>query len=204
MMEDMDMEIKIDARGLSCPKPVIETKKALDGLNEGNIITIVDNAVARDNVSKFAKSKKLHYSVTESNGYYEISIFKGSYAESVEEMVQKRPDLSNLVIFIGSEYFGKGSEELGATLMKSYLYALSEHEPYPKTVILVNSGVKLSTVNTNAIDSLKKLVEFGTEVISCGACLDYYHLKEFLMVGEISNMYAIVEKMAEANNTITL
>ncbi len=204
MMEGVEMEIKIDARGLACPKPVIETKKALDGIQEGNIITLVDNEVARDNVSKFAKSKNLHFSVTESNGSYEISIFKGSYAQSPEDMVQKRPDLSNTVVVITNEFLGGGSEELGAILMKGYLYAMSEYEPYPKSIILMNSGVKLSTVNTAAIDSLKKLSDMGTEIISCGTCLDYYHLKEMLMVGEISNMYTIVEKMNESNNTITL
>ena len=55
------MEVKIDARGLTCPKPVIETKKALEGIKEGNIITVVDNAVAKENVSKLAKSLKLHF-----------------------------------------------------------------------------------------------------------------------------------------------
>ena len=70
------MEVKIDARGQSCPKPVIETKKALDGIQEGNIITIVDNFVAKENVSKLAKSLKLHYCVTEVDGNFEISIFK--------------------------------------------------------------------------------------------------------------------------------
>jgi selenium metabolism protein YedF len=202
-MEVLAMEIKIDARGLACPKPVIETKKALDGIGEGNIITVVDNEVARDNVSKFAKSRNLHFSVSETNGAYEISIFKGSYAQGLEDIVQKRPDLANSVVVIGSEFMGQGSEELGRILMKGYLYALTEYEPYPKSVILLNSGVKLSTVNTAAIESLKKLSDLGTEIISCGTCLDYYHLKEMVMVGEISNMYTIVEKISEANNTIT-
>ncbi|MDK2867655.1 MAG: hypothetical protein PWP38_1970, partial [Clostridiales bacterium] len=73
------MEIKIDARGLACPKPVIETKKALDQIPEGNIITLVDNAIARDNVSKLAKSMQLHFTVEEADGNFQISIFKGEY-----------------------------------------------------------------------------------------------------------------------------
>jgi selenium metabolism protein YedF len=196
------MEIKIDARGLSCPKPVIETKKALDSLREGNIITIVDNTIARDNVSKLAKSLKLHFSVTESEGGYEISIFKGAYAESPEMTVQKRPDLANTVIVLANHVIGNGSEELGEVLMKGYLYTLSEYEPYPKAILLLNSGVRLSTTHTSAIEALKKMAEMGTEILSCGTCLDYYHLKEMLAVGEVSNMYTIVEMMQETNNTI--
>lgn len=198
------MEVKIDARGLKCPKPVIETKKALDGIKEGNIITVVDNDVAKDNVSKLAKSLNLHFSVTETGENYEISIFKGAYAQSPEDMVQKRPDLANLVILVGNDVMGDGSRELGEALMKSYFYALSESEPYPKAIVFINAGVKITTTQPQIIEYLKKMSEFGTEVLSCGMCLDYYHLKEMLAVGSISNMYAIVELMNEANNTITL
>lgn len=198
------MEVKIDARGLICPKPVIETKKALEGIKEGNIITVVDNNVAKDNVSKLAKSLKLHYSVSEVDGGYEISIFKGAYAESVEEMVQKRPDLANLVVLVTKDVLGEGDRALGEALIKSYFYALTESEPYPKAIVFLNNGVKIPTSNPQVIEYLKKLTDMGTEIHVCGACLDYYHLKEMLQVGSISNMYSIVELMNEANNTITL
>lgn len=198
------MEIRIDARGLACPKPVIETKKALDSVKEGNIITVVDNAVARDNVSKLAKSLKLSYTVTESGELFEVSIFKGGYEGAPEELPESKPDLANTVILIGSEFMGKGDDGLGEILMKGYLYALSEYTPYPKAILLVNSGIKLSTVNTATIESLKKLEQGGTEIWSCGTCLDYYKLKEMLAVGAITNMYTIVEYMNEAGNTITL
>ncbi len=198
------MEIRVNAVGLPCPKPVIETKKALASINEGNIITIVDNDIARENVSKLAKSMNLHYSVSEVGEHFEISIFKGAYAQSPEDFVQKRPDLSNTVVLIGNEYMGSGAPELGEILMKGYLYALSEAEPYPKAILLINSGVKLSTVNEATIQSLIKLSEMGTEIYNCGTCLDYYQLKDLLKVGEITNMYTIVEYMNEAGNTIVL
>lgn len=198
------MEIKVNAMGLPCPKPVIETKKALSSISEGNIITLVDNDVARDNVSKLAKSMNLHYCVSEVEGHYEISIFKGAYAQSPEDMVQKRPDLSNTVIMIGNEFMGSGNSELGAILMKGYLYTLTESEPYPKAILLVNSGVKLSTSNEATVQSLKKLVDMGTEILNCGTCLDFYGLKDELKVGEITNMYTIVEYMNEAGNTIVM
>ncbi|HAS73520.1 MAG TPA: sulfurtransferase-like selenium metabolism protein YedF [Clostridiales bacterium UBA8960] len=198
------MEIKIDARGLQCPKPVIETKKALEGIREGNIITVVDNDVAKENVSKLAKSMKLHFSVSEMDGTYEISIFKGAYAESAEEMVQKRPDIANLVILVGSDVMGEGDRTLGEVLIKSYFYALSETEPYPKAILFINSGVKLTTSHPQIIEYLKKLMDMGTEIHSCGTCLDYYKIKEMLQVGGISNMYTIVELMNEANNTIRI
>ncbi len=193
------MELRIDARGLACPKPVIETKKAIESVSEGNIITVVDNAVARDNVSKLAKSMHLHYSVTETPQGYEISIFKGAYAETP---VQKRPDLSQTVIVLGNSVIGGGDEALGDVLMKSYLYSLTECEPYPKTIVMLNKGVLLATTHTQAIELLKTLEDYGTEILLCGTCLDYYQLKDMVAVGDITNMYTIVEKMNEAHHTV--
>jgi len=198
------MEIKIDARGLTCPKPVIETKKALEQIPEGNIITLVDNSIARDNVSKLASSLHLHFTVEEQEGNYQISIFKGEYANYQDDNIEKRPDLSNVVFLIGTDVLGEGDRELGEILMKGYIYALTEYEPYPKAIIFVNSGVKLAIEGAATLPHLKQLQEVGSEIMICGTCLDYYGIKPLLAVGEVTNMYSIVEYMSEAGNTIKL
>jgi len=198
------MEIKIDARGLACPKPVIETKKALEQIPEGNIITLVDNSIARDNVSKLASSLHLHFTVEEQEENYQISIFKGEYANYQEENVEKRPNLSNVVFLIGTDTLGEGDRDLGEILMKGYIYALTEYEPYPKAIIFVNSGVNLAIEGAATLQHLKQLQEVGTEIMVCGTCLDYYGIKPLLAVGEVTNMYSIVEYMSEAGNTIKL
>lgn len=45
----------VDARGLSCPQPVIVTKKAMEK-SEENLEILVDNTTARDNVLRFVKT----------------------------------------------------------------------------------------------------------------------------------------------------
>ena len=44
------MEKKLDARGLSCPHPVLQTKNMLEEMTKGVLTVIVDNAIARENV----------------------------------------------------------------------------------------------------------------------------------------------------------
>lgn len=69
----------------------------------------------------------------------------------------------------------------------------------------MNSGVKLvAPGEEQVVESVKKLIEQGTEVLVCGTCLDYYGLKEQLSVGEVSNMYDILGRMREAAKVITL
>ncbi|MDP3014194.1 MAG: sulfurtransferase TusA family protein [Candidatus Subteraquimicrobiales bacterium] len=50
-------KIELDLRGLSCPIPVAKTKRALEENPSSEVIALVDNAVARDNVARLAKSK---------------------------------------------------------------------------------------------------------------------------------------------------
>ncbi len=47
----------VDARGLSCPQPVLETKSALEKTNADTVEILVDTVTSRENVSRFARSK---------------------------------------------------------------------------------------------------------------------------------------------------
>ena len=107
----------------------------------------------------------------------------------------KKEEVDGFSIVITTDKLGEGNEELGKTLMKSYLYALSESDKFPDELIFLNGGVKLTTEGSNVIESINEIKNKGTKVISCGACLDFYDLKDKLLVGEIGNMYTIVEIM---------
>ena len=45
----------IDARGLSCPQPVLLTQAAIKGVGNGTVRVLVDSATARDNVTRIAQ-----------------------------------------------------------------------------------------------------------------------------------------------------
>lgn len=191
------MEILVDARQKACPHPVIMTKKALDSIEKGRVITMVDNDIARDNVAKLAKNQNMDYTVREKSGTYEITIDKGSPGVEVTVPVAVEEAFSlgtNYNLFIGRDTLGSGDEKLGKLLLKSYLYALLEAASLPKSILFVNSGVFVTTKESEVIDILKELEVRGVEIISCGTCLDFYGLKEELRVGKITNMYEIVEK----------
>ncbi len=200
------MNKQIDARGLNCPLPVIHTKKALESIDKGIITAIVDNEVAKENVSKLANSLALQVDIKESQGDYYINIYKDHSISGVEAMDIQCDDSpkKDLVIVITNEVFGEGAKELGKVLMKGYIYTLTESQPYPKAVIFINSGVNLAVEGSDVIENLRTLESSGVEVLSCGTCLDYYKVKDKLLVGGVTNMYTIVEKMNRAKNTIKI
>ncbi|WP_461204813.1 sulfurtransferase-like selenium metabolism protein YedF [Clostridium sp. DL1XJH146] len=195
------MENKIvNAVGLDCPRPIIETKKAIDAIKEGKVTTIVDNEIAVQNLLKFAKSQNFEVSNKVEGELFHVTITK----EVVAEEDNASQNEENLVIAITSDELGTGARELGVNLMKGYVYALTEVDPRPKTLLFINSGVNLTVEDSPVLDSLKKLEEEGVEILSCGTCLNFYELADKLAIGSVSNMYTIVEKLNGATNTIKI
>ncbi len=196
------MSSEIDARGLACPQPVIATKKALEGMTSGVVTTIVDNAAAKENVTKFAVANKCGVSVEEKQGHYYIKITKdvapGQRTEGPAAPV------GQMVYLLTKDTLGHGSEELGAVLMKSFLYTLLETEPLPRTLLFINSGVRLTTEGSPYLGHLQTLAGRGVEILSCGTCLDYFGLKDRLAVGGVTNMYSIVAELGSAAKVVTL
>jgi len=194
------METVVDARGLACPQPVVNTKRALEAAGEGVVVTIVDNEVARDNVVRFARSQGLRAEVEEKGSEYYIRISRTGFAELSQ---QANPALVEVLLVTGAA-LGRGDEELGRVLMQSFLATLAQSEHVPRKILLLNSGVRLACEGSPVLDSLLALESKGVEIVACGTCLDYYGLKESLCVGSVTNMYSIVEALAEAEKVLHL
>ena len=64
---------KVDARGVSCPLPVVMTKKAIEN-TKGEIDVLVDNATARENIIRLVKNLGLSAKVTNVDDEYIIHI----------------------------------------------------------------------------------------------------------------------------------
>ena len=205
-------KIKVDAMGDQCPIPVIKTKKALKEITETTLVEVhVDNEIAVQNLSKMAKQKNLEYKCEKlEEQHYIIKINAEAEGVSIQQKAPAENDKeicypdrkSNTVVVLSSNQMGNGSEELGQILMKGFIFALTELDELPSTVLLYNSGVKLSTEGSNSIEDLKTLQAQGVEILSCGTCLNYYDLTEKLQVGYVTNMYFILEKMAQADKII--
>lgn len=190
----------IDAIGMACPLPVVMAKKAIKALGGAGTVRIaVDNKVATENLAKLANSLGCEIAVNKiSEERYEVAIAQGEGA--VAEVPAAAQD--ETVVCITSDVMGHGDDELGKNLLKSFLYALTESETVPRKIIFYNGGVKMSTEGSPCIDDLKKLEAKGTEILSCGACLNHFGLTEKLLVGEVSNMYVILESMVAASKLI--
>ncbi|NMW85656.1 sulfurtransferase-like selenium metabolism protein YedF [Peptoniphilus sp. AGMB00490] len=184
--------MEIDARGYVCPKPVIMAKRAISENNTEQLLIKVDNEIATENLRKMADQLGYKSTVIEnSKNDYEVHLKKIGDVKKFEDI-----DDEYVVIF-SSDKLGIGEEEFSKKLMESFTYALSEEDSHPKYILCYNYGVHLTTINEKIVEDLKKLEEKGTEILSCGLCLENYKLKDKLKIGEITNMYRICEIMTK-------
>lgn len=91
-------------------------------------------------------------------------------------------------VLITTDRLGQGNDELGGVLMKNFLYTLARQESAPAAVVLMNGGVRLACAGSASIDDLELLAEKGVAVKACGTCLDFFGLREQLVVGEVGVM----------------
>jgi selenium metabolism protein YedF len=105
----------------------------------------------------------------------------------------------NTVVVISSKAMGHGGDELGTALMKGFLYALSQQEQLPSTILFYNGGASITCEGSVSLEDLRSMEAQGVEILTCGTCLNFYGLTEKLAVGTVTNMYTIVEKMNGAD-----
>jgi selenium metabolism protein YedF len=105
------------------------------------------------------------------------------YQEMSEMAIDK-----GMLLVLRSNVLGVGEPDLGEKLLGSFLSMLLESERQPARIICMNSGIFLTTEGSPVLDILGEFHEQGTEILSCGTCLDYYERKDKLLLGRPTNM----------------
>ncbi|MCD8317139.1 MAG: sulfurtransferase-like selenium metabolism protein YedF [Eggerthellaceae bacterium] len=190
---------ELDARGQACPLPVVKAKKALKEPGLDVLAVLVDNETAVTNLKNMAQTMgTTATSEKEDENTYRVTIV----APEQEQNASADAHEKDLVVVVDSQYMGCGDDELGAILMKSFMFTLTQLEELPKTVLFYNTGVKLTCEGSELLEDIKKLEEEGVTILSCGTCLNHFGLTDSLSVGQPTNMYSIVEIQSRATNII--
>ncbi|MEO1771460.1 sulfurtransferase-like selenium metabolism protein YedF [Candidatus Enterococcus ferrettii] len=190
---------KIDAIGKACPLPVIETKKALK--EHEAVETLVDNEIATQNLKKMADQLGYIYQMEPDNDNYRVKISKGNGEAVDTEEIKESPEIvanEDYIVVVDTNIMGRGSDELGKNLLKMFIYSITEQDVLPKQIIFYNGGVSLVTEGSDSLEDLQALADQDVEIYACGACLNFFELTEKVAIGEITNMYRIVEMMRQA------
>lgn len=202
--------IKVDARGEQCPIPVIKAKKALESAKKGDLVVVfVDNEIAVQNLQKLATQKGAGFQWKKNgDSEYEAVFTVGNSDSAQEEELEISCEMPTLnrkkktVVAVASNQMGVGEEALGKALLKGFLYALTQQDVLPDTILFYNGGASISCEGSDSLEDLKWLEQQGVEIITCGTCLNFYGIAEKLAVGKVTNMYEIVQTMMSADSLI--
>ncbi|HHP0355676.1 TPA: sulfurtransferase-like selenium metabolism protein YedF [Campylobacter lari subsp. concheus] len=192
--------MKIDCRDLACPRPVIETKKALEELKENeNLEILLNSQASKENVMRFLKSLNLKFNVKDLDDESIISIVKdGDIVHTQEQNLQEYN-----VLFLKNDKVGEG--ELGKNLMLGFLKTLKDLPNKPAKILCVNDSVLMNTDCSHmAFEAMKELENLGVEIYSCGACLEFFGKSKELKIGKIGNAYEILNELFGKAKIISL
>lgn len=194
----------IDAKGKPCPTPVLMAKGAITA-GENAFTVLVDNPTAVENLKRLAGNQGFTAAVSQAEGGYSVA-FSRTGCVSCEQAVSAPLPVpgTDWAVFVGRDTVGDGDRELGTNLMRMFFYTLAEGDALPESVLFMNDGVKLPTLDDQVAAHVQTLTDRGVEVLVCGTCLSFYGLTDRLQAGTVSNMFDIVSRMQAAAKVITL
>jgi len=197
--------MQIDARGKGCPQPVIMTDEALSKMQEGIVEVIVDNEEASLNIRGYAVQNGMFVEQSREGRDWKVKIVKGYAckpgATPVSDVAEPAQKKKTLLIIIGTDSLGK-DEDLGKKLVKGFFDTMKVYKQLPHTMLFLNAGVKLTTVNEETVAVLKEIADLGVEIYSCGTCLKHYNLEAELKVGNRGTTNHIVEGMQDLDKVV--
>ncbi len=192
----------LDLSGLACPLPVIRTKENLEAGETEEFVVVVDNAAARDNVSRFAASRGCTVEVAQAGACFHLTIKPPAGQPSATCVFPgAAPAPQSTVVVFASDLMGQGDPELGAILMRAFCATVVQL-PKPQKLLFYNRGVFLALDDSPVLSELKGLEEAGVGLLVCGTCLDFYKVKDRLAAGQVSNMFSILEAQMQAGRII--
>ena len=195
----------IDARGLACPAPVLQTKAAIEETCPDLIRVIVDNEAARQNVTRFLESRQYNATFEQKGTEFLVTgmCVGGTQTKEAPEIATDQ-ELKKIMIMVATDRMGQGDDALGKLLMINFIKTLKEMGPELWRLVFVNNGVMLTIDGADTLADLQELADDGLHILVCGTCLTHFNLLEKKQVGETTNMLDIVTAMQLADKVINL
>jgi len=196
---------EIDARGLACPAPVLQTKAVLEEEGPNGVRVIVDNAASQQNVQRFLESQGFKTELEQVGPDYVVVGNRDSMTSAQPHPATKtQGEAKKILVMCASDRLGFGDDTLGLKLMANFLRTLKEMGEDLWRLVFVNNGVKLTIEGSEVLEDLKAYESAGLKILVCGTCLNHFGVLEKKRVGETTNMLDIVTAMQLADKVINI
>ncbi|TLM66140.1 MAG: sulfurtransferase-like selenium metabolism protein YedF [Deltaproteobacteria bacterium] len=188
----------LDCRGQQCPQPVVQVRRQMQAAPDTPLQVLVDDPAARDNVGRLASSRGYRVRVEPQESGFRLELAPGEKTAAAQPAAIAGPT----VVFVTSDQMGSGDPKLGQILMKNFFFTLAENDVAPDLLLFVNAGARLTVGGSDVIEPLQRLVDLGADIATCGLCLEFFGLKDTLVVGRVTNMLEIATSLQNAGRII--
>ncbi|MFY9940971.1 MAG: sulfurtransferase-like selenium metabolism protein YedF [Desulfobacterales bacterium] len=196
---------EIDARGLACPAPVLQTKAVLQEERPDALRVVLDNAASQQNVQRFLESQGYRTALEQQGEDFWVSASGGpQQAPQAQPAPEKEADARKIMVLCTTDRMGFGDDALGLKLMVNFVRTLKEMGPDLWRLVFVNNGVKLTIEGSQVLEDLRQYEKGGLKIMVCGTCLDHFDILAKKQVGETTNMLDIITAMQVADKVISI
>lgn len=186
----------VDAKGLSCPQPLILTRKTI-AEKSGDFRLVLDDEIARKNIERLLKHENKEFSVTTENDEILIDVKNAMDTKEIEEIIPE----GNQPVYVFKTR-GVADDELGKMLTNGFLNTIKEVRPLPESIVFYHEGVYLTLDDSPYLQVLSELEELGIKITVCGNCVKFYDVVDRVKIGEISNAFDILTTLSNAHHLI--
>jgi len=190
----------------------MEARKALTETKALEVTVLVDTEAPAENVARMARAMGCDVMFQDEGGHIAVRLSRGADQAALAASLRGAPPSrevpdtcsapQNVAVFFASATIGHGDDDLGRLLMVAFVKTLKSLSPKPRALLFMNGGVKLAAEGSELTEALRELEAAGAELLVCGTCLDFFHLKERLAVGKISNMFEIASRLVAADHVV--
>ncbi len=108
------------------------------------------------------------------------------------------------VIYLNSDAIGSGGRDHGRSLMRAFLYTLTEIAPQPEAIILAGEAVRLAQPGSDTFECLSLMQEQGVQILLAEQSVREMPDGENTAVGRMATMHIILDRLLRAEKVITL
>ncbi len=158
---------EIDARGLACPAPVLQTKATLQEERPDSLRVIIDNTASQQNVHRFLESQGFQTQLEQTGSYFFVVATGGPEDTSSLQPVSAPTarTTQKIMVMCATDRMGFGDDELGLKLMVNYIRTLKEMGEELWRLVFVNNGVKLTIEGSAVLPDLQAYEAAGLKIL---------------------------------------
>lgn len=197
-------ESRLNCQYLPNPEPLRLVRRMLASGPPQSFQVVVDNLEARSSIAKYLDEQGYSVSDRRQGGLWYMDATPSYQArEDTYIARQSRPDQQRRVmIMLLSDKIGSGDDRLGDNLMQIFIRSLREFGNNLWRIALINSGVKLASLNSPVLHYLQEYERQGMGILVCKECVFHYGLQDYSTVGVFTDVHTIISSVQLADRVL--